>query len=121
MKGNLFRNSVLAVSGVFLLLSVNSCSHEEGEKGPKTEAAAAFDNPEFDNPKFDKPEYVGSLACKNCHWLEYDAWKPTLHSKAMQLPDQLTVMGDFETNNRLTVTTSGETGKIPPGEEPSIS
>jgi hypothetical protein len=114
MKGTLFRNGVLAALGVFLLLSVTSCSHEEGEKGPKTEAVAAAS---FENPEFDKPEYVGSLACKSCHWREYDAWKPTLHSKAMQLPDQLTVMGDFETNNRLTVTTSGETGKIPQGEE----
>jgi hypothetical protein len=118
MKGTLFRNSILAASGVFLLLSVTSCSHEEGEKDPKTETAAAAS---FENPEFDKPEYVGSLACKNCHWREYDAWKPTLHSKAMQLPDQLTVMGDFETNNRLTVTTSGETGKIPPGEELTIT
>ena len=58
MKGNLSRNSVLAALGVFLLLSVTSCSHEEGEKGPKTEAAAAA---AFDNPEFDKPEYVGSL------------------------------------------------------------
>ena len=118
MKSNLFRNGILAASGVFLLLSVISCSHEE-EKDLKTEtaAAAAFDNPEFDNPKFDKPEYVGSLACKNCHLKEYDGWKPTLHSKAMQLPDPLSVMGDFETNNRLTVTTSAETGKIPQGQE----
>ena len=106
MKSNLFRNGILAASGVLLLLSVISCSHEE-EKDLKTETAAAatFDNPEFNNPKFDKPEYVGSLACKNCHLKEYDGWKPTLHSKAMQLPDQLSVMGDFETNNRLTVTT----------------
>jgi formate-dependent nitrite reductase cytochrome c552 subunit len=110
MKGTLFRNGVLTASCVFLLLSVISCSHE-GEEGSKTEAAIVFDN----------PEYVGSLECKNCHLREYDAWKSTLHSKAMQLPDQLSVMGDFEINNRLTVTTSAETGKIPQGEELTIT
>ena len=57
MKSTLFRNGILAASGVFLLLSVVSCSHEE-EIDLKTETAAtaAFDNPEFNNPKFDKPE-----------------------------------------------------------------
>ncbi len=123
MKGTLFRYGIFVASGVFILLmSVTSCSHGGGE-GTKTEAAdaAAFDNPEFDNPKFDEPEYVGSLECKNCHLREYDAWKSTLHSKAMLLPGELSVMGDFETNNRLTVKASAETGKIPKDEELTIT
>jgi formate-dependent nitrite reductase cytochrome c552 subunit len=117
MKGILFRNIVMVALGVFLLLSVTGCSHEE-EKDLQTKAAAAK---AFENPEFDTPEYVGSLACKNCHWREYDAWKYTLHSKTMQLPDQLSVMGDFETNNRLTVTTSAEAKNIPLGEELTIT
>ena len=107
MKITLFRNGILAAAGVFLLLAVISCSHEE-EISSKPEAAATA---AFDNPEFDKPEYVGSSECKNCHWREHDAWRYTVHSQTMQLPDDLSVMGDFETNNRLTVTISAETEK----------
>ncbi len=115
MKGTLFRNSVLAVAGVFLLLSVISCSHEEEEVSSRTEAAPTADTaPAI---VFDKPEYVGSSECKNCHWREHDAWKQTVHSQTMQLADEFSVMGDFETNNRLTVTNSTETKKIPQGQE----
>ena len=113
MKITLFRNGILAAAGVFLLLAVISCSHEE-EISSKPEAAAAA---AFDNPEFDKPEYVGSSECKNCHWREHDAWRYTVHSQTMQLPDDLSVMGDFETNNRLTVTISAETEKISQGQE----
>ncbi len=67
MKGTLFRNSVLAATGVFLLLAVINCSHEEEEISSKKEAAAAA--------VVDKAEYVGSSECKNCHWREHDAWK----------------------------------------------
>ena len=59
-------------------------------------------------PVFGEAEYVGSERCKDCHWREYDAWKVTLHSKFMQRPEEKTVIGDFETNNKLTVkVTSG--------------
>ncbi len=115
MKGQMFRNSILAASVVLLLLSVSGCSHEEVKEGTKVKALAAD---VFDKKK---PEYVGSLACKNCHWSEYDAWKYTLHSKTMQLPDQLSIMGDFEINNRLIVKMTKGSKNIPEGEEITIT
>jgi Zn-finger protein len=115
MKSTIFRNGVLAVTGVFLILAVISCSHEEEEISSKVEAAPATETaPAI---VFDKPEYVGSSECKNCHWREHDAWKQTVHSQTMQLADEFSVMGDFETNNRLIVTNSAETKKIPQGQE----
>jgi len=54
-------------------------------------------------PAFGEPEYVGSKRCKDCHWREYDTWKNTLHSKFVQLPSDYTIVGDFETDNKLTV------------------
>ncbi len=53
-------------------------------------------------PVFSAPEYVGSAKCRECHWKEYDAWKSTLHSRFVQLPDEYTVVGDFERDNTLT-------------------
>ncbi len=56
------------------------------------------------------PDYVGSERCRDCHWKEYDTWKNTLHSKFMQLPNEYTIIGDFEKNNKLTVKV---TSKVP--------
>ncbi len=65
-----------------------------GEEG--TEAAAAIKP-----PAFGEPEYVGSKRCKDCHLKEHDAWQNTLHSRFVQLPDEYTVMGDFEKESIL--------------------
>ncbi len=112
MKNIVLRNGILTATGVLLLLSLSSCSHE-GESGSKTSAAQAV--------VFDKPEYVGSLVCKDCHWKEYDGWTYTLHSKTMQRPDQFSIMGDFKTNNRLIITSSADLGKIAQGQEVTIT
>jgi tetratricopeptide (TPR) repeat protein len=39
--------------------------------------------------------FVGSAACKECHELEYEAWKKSDHYKAMQVAGEETVLGDF--------------------------
>ncbi|KKL54406.1 hypothetical protein LCGC14_2265750, partial [marine sediment metagenome] len=67
-------------------------------------------------PVFGEPEYVGSKRCKDCHWREYDTWKNTLHSKFMQLPNEYSVIGDFERNNRLTTKISDNAPQLA-GEE----
>lgn len=58
------------------------------------------------------PEYVGSERCRDCHRREYDSWKGTLHSKFMQVPNEYTVMGDFERNNKLTVKVTDKASKL---------
>jgi hypothetical protein len=67
-------------------------------------------------PAFGEPEYVGSKRCKDCHWREYDSWRNTLHSKFMQTPNEYTVIGDFERNNKLTTKVSNKSPKLA-GEE----
>ncbi len=82
-----------------LLLAILGCSQSE-ERRP------AWKSGEKDQPALfteNEREYVGSEKCKECHWREYDSWKHTLHSKFMQLPDEFTVMGDFEVDNKLIV------------------
>jgi predicted CXXCH cytochrome family protein len=39
--------------------------------------------------------YVGSGACARCHAKESDAWRGSQHAVAMQVPDEHTVLGDF--------------------------
>ncbi len=67
-------------------------------------------------PTFGEPEYVGSKRCKDCHWREYDTWQNTLHSKFMQLPNEYSVIGDFERNNKLTTKISNNAPQLA-GEE----
>ncbi len=46
-----------------------------------------------------KKEYVGEAACIQCHQAEYNNWKGSHHDWAMKLPNDTTVLGDF--NNAL--------------------
>ncbi len=39
--------------------------------------------------------YVGSHTCQSCHEAEYKDWTTSDHYKAMQLPNDTTVLGDF--------------------------
>jgi predicted CXXCH cytochrome family protein len=39
--------------------------------------------------------YVGSRACAKCHAAEFAAWSGSQHALAMQVPDEHTVLGDF--------------------------
>ncbi len=39
--------------------------------------------------------FAGSMACKECHESEYEAWKLSDHYKSMQVADMQSVLGDF--------------------------
>lgn len=47
--------------------------------------------------------YVGAKVCKSCHTEQYDGWKSTLHPYKFQDADAEAVIGDFQTNNTLTI------------------
>jgi predicted CXXCH cytochrome family protein len=57
-------------------------------------------------------DYVGSERCRDCHRKQYDTWKKTLHSKFMQLPNEYSVIGDFEVNNKLTFKITNKVPKL---------
>ncbi len=40
--------------------------------------------------------FTGSQSCQGCHAEEYDLWRGSHHDLAMQLPDENTVLGDFD-------------------------
>jgi Tfp pilus assembly protein PilF len=71
--------------------------------------------------------FTGSESCRGCHAEEYTAWQGSHHDLAMQLPDENTVLGDFDnasfTYNGITtrffrrgdkfiVNTDGEDGEL---------
>ncbi|MCB1690313.1 MAG: tetratricopeptide repeat protein [Halioglobus sp.] len=71
--------------------------------------------------------FTGSESCRSCHAEEYTLWQGSHHDLAMQLPDEKTVLGDFDnasfTYNGITtrffrkgdkfmVNTDGEDGKL---------
>ncbi len=91
---------VSRVSVFVLILAALSCAAEKEKHGPVTEIT------------FEQAKYVGSEECKACHWREHDSWKHTLHSKMVQSADDTTVIADFERNNALTVTVTGEAPKL---------
>ncbi|AGH44023.1 multiheme c-type cytochrome [Paraglaciecola psychrophila] len=40
-------------------------------------------------------QYIGSDSCQSCHQAEHQQWQTSDHHKAMQLPNDATVLGDF--------------------------
>lgn len=40
--------------------------------------------------------FVGSAACSQCHAVEYNAWAGSHHHAAMQVADEVTVLGNFD-------------------------
>ena len=42
-----------------------------------------------------EPAFVGSLACQDCHKLEYDKWQDSHHDLAMDVANENSVLGDF--------------------------
>jgi len=44
----------------------------------------------------DTPAYVGSAVCANCHKDQAAAWQGSMHALAWQLPNEKSVLGDFE-------------------------
>jgi tetratricopeptide (TPR) repeat protein len=43
----------------------------------------------------DSSAFVGSATCKSCHAKEYQDWKISDHNKAMEIPSDSTVLGNF--------------------------
>jgi len=39
--------------------------------------------------------FVTSIKCRDCHKKEYDSWKDSHHDMAMNVADEITVLGDF--------------------------
>ncbi len=72
-------------------------------------------------------DFIGSENCKRCHEAEYANWTGSHHDLAMQLPDEDTVLGDFDDasfvyngvttrfyrdGDRFMVRTDGEDGQL---------
>jgi len=57
----------------------------------------------------DSTAYVGSNTCKSCHAKEYNDWKISDHFKAMEMPTDSTVLGNF---NDQTFSADGVTSKF---------
>jgi Flp pilus assembly protein TadD len=41
-------------------------------------------------------EFVGSVACADCHAAEYERWRASQHAVAMQVAEESTVLGNFD-------------------------
>jgi tetratricopeptide (TPR) repeat protein len=41
-------------------------------------------------------DYIGSETCAGCHRVEYDRWQGSHHDLAMQVANDMTVLGDFD-------------------------
>ena len=55
--------------------------------------------------RYQPKEYVGEAACISCHAKEYNDWQGSHHDWAMKLPNDTTVLGDF---NDAKFTTDGD-------------
>jgi hypothetical protein len=64
---------------LFLLCA---CGEQEAPSTSKAESSA--------------PDFVGSLACRECHETQYESWQGSHHDLAMQLANSSTVLGDFD-------------------------
>ena len=67
---------------VLSLLIIFSCSKRESTQTSTAELYQAN-------------EYVGEAACISCHEKEYNDWRGSHHDWAMKLPNDTTVLGDF--------------------------
>ncbi|MDP2643610.1 MAG: multiheme c-type cytochrome [Desulfobacterales bacterium] len=94
---------ILAVLFVLVTIRISGFKPHAGEK---IEAVATLKA-----PVFGKAFYLGSKRCKDCHWVRYDSWQNTLHSKFMQPVGEYTIIGDFERNNTLTIKISDKPSK----------
>ena len=54
--------------------------------------------PEFDEsiPGLESAEFVGSMACADCHLAQYEKWQGSHHDLAMQEANADTVLGNFD-------------------------
>ncbi len=67
-----------------ITLVLDACSNQQTEK--QSNKITSIEN-----------EYVGSLACKSCHEKAYADWLLSDHFHAMELPNDRTVKGNFNT------------------------
>ena len=102
---------ILIILGIATITLFNYCS-------PKTSTQDVISK--------EPNEYVGNDACKSCHQSEYNLWKQSDHFKAMSLPNDSTVKGNFSNisfksdgvsssfstkNGKYIINTEGEDGK----------
>lgn len=58
-------------------------------------AAPVTPAPEPPKPLLEGGAFVGTAICAECHAEEHELWQGSHHDLAMQLPDETTVLGDF--------------------------
>jgi tetratricopeptide (TPR) repeat protein len=86
-------NKAIALISIILpTLLIFSCNRQESSQ---TNTAGSY--------RVD--EYVGEAACISCHEKEYNDWQGSHHDWAMKLPNDTTVLGDF---NNATFTADGD-------------
>ncbi len=78
------RNSLI-LSFLIIFVTLFSCEKKKNVKFPKI-------NGDFINSSF-----VGSETCKDCHIDEYKKWKGSHHDLAMQIANENSILGDFNT------------------------
>ena len=84
-----------AIAFIFIILPtllIFSCNRQESSQ---TNTAGSY--------RVD--EYVGEAACVSCHEKEYNDWQGSHHDWAMKLPNDTTVLGDF---NNIEFTADGD-------------
>ncbi|MEN8263712.1 MAG: multiheme c-type cytochrome [Nitrospirota bacterium] len=97
---------------VLLFLIIPGCSTDEEKKMISEEKAAKARANDLSLDSLGDPEYVGSEKCKECHWREHDSWKHTLHSKFIRPINELSVVGHFQHDNKLTVKVTGKSPNL---------
>ena len=84
------QNSMQKVKSLILLIMLiqlnTSCNRQESGQNSAVEAYQAN-------------AYVGEAACISCHEKEYNDWQGSHHDWAMKLPNDTTVLGDFNNVN----------------------
>ena len=77
-------NSIIKVLLAFAVLAIGyqSCTSADDEGADEQHVASTL-------------AYVGDKACKSCHLDEYEKWTDSHHYRAMELPSEESVEGDF--------------------------
>ena len=81
---------LLALAGITLILSIASCSKDEGDgKDAEEEKKPAI------RDIAGHAGFIGADACAKCHQKEHDSWVGSHHEQAMKIATADTVLGDF--------------------------
>ena len=90
-----FTTAVFIVVFIFTCITaIEYCKPKDRESDPPVQKANAF---------------VGDQQCKSCHNNEFKDWQLSDHFKAMQKPDDSTVLGNF---NNATLTADGVSSRF---------